>query len=95
MLPIRRTERLLSRSEPTEEGGVNHETLTVADGATVTPNVLAAGTHANAAAFTPGYHGFLDTSGSFTQIDVSGATPTLAAGINDTGQIVGLYVNFR
>src|SRR5689334_23026687 len=34
-------------------------------------------------------HGFLDTAGSFTQIDVPGATATSANGINDADQIVG------
>jgi probable HAF family extracellular repeat protein len=34
-------------------------------------------------------HGFLDTGGSFTQIDVPGAIFTEASGINDAGQIVG------
>jgi probable HAF family extracellular repeat protein len=38
-----------------------------------------------------GGHGFLDTGGSFTQIDVPGATDTTAFGINDTGQIVGAF----
>lgn len=35
-----------------------------------------------------GYHGFLDSGGSLTQIDVPGAR-TRAFGINDAGQIVG------
>ena len=37
-------------------------------------------------------HGFLDTDGSFTQIDVPGGTFsfTSANGINDSAQIVGL-----
>src|SRR5438309_1251631 len=40
---------------------------------------------------TGGVHGFLDTGGSFTQIDVPGAFGTAALGINDTGQIVGRF----
>ncbi len=36
-------------------------------------------------------HGFLDSGGSFTTIDVPGATQTCAYGINDLGQIVGLF----
>jgi uncharacterized membrane protein len=36
-------------------------------------------------------HGFLDTNGSFTQIDVPGATSTQVWGINNAGQIVGSY----
>src|ERR1700730_15792196 len=35
-------------------------------------------------------HGFLDTGGSFTTIDVPGAG-TVASGINDTGHIVGHF----
>ena len=50
---------------------------------------LAIGSPANAADFTPGNHGFLDTGGNFTQIDVPGATSTFANGINGAGQIVG------
>src|SRR5579864_4435980 len=38
-----------------------------------------------------GSHGFLDTSGSFSTIDVPGASFTEAFGINDTGQVVGAY----
>ena len=38
-----------------------------------------------------GVHGFLDTGGSFTQIDVPGAISTQAFGINDAGQIVGVF----
>jgi uncharacterized membrane protein len=53
--------------------------------------LLAASARANAEAFTPGNHGFLDTSGSLTQIDVPGATFTQALGINDAGQIVGAF----
>jgi len=37
-------------------------------------------------------HGFLDTGGSFTSIDVPGSSQTQAFGINDAGQIVGAYV---
>ena len=36
-------------------------------------------------------HGFLDTGGIFTTIDVPGATSTSAFGINDSGQIVGSF----
>jgi probable HAF family extracellular repeat protein len=36
-------------------------------------------------------HGFLDSGGNFTTIDVPGATQTCAYGINDLGQIVGLF----
>jgi uncharacterized membrane protein len=36
-------------------------------------------------------HGFLDTGGSFTTIDVPGATRTSAYGINKSGQIVGWF----
>ena len=38
-----------------------------------------------------GDHGFLDTGGSFTPIDVPGAFSTRAHGINDAGQIVGSF----
>ncbi len=34
-------------------------------------------------------HGFLDTGGSFTQLDVPGGFGTAARGINEAGQIVG------
>jgi probable HAF family extracellular repeat protein len=40
-----------------------------------------------------GTHGFLDTGGSFTQIDVPGASRTTAFGINDAGQIVGGFTD--
>src|SRR5689334_2573818 len=50
---------------------------------------LAMGSPADAADFTPGTHGFLDTGGSFIQIDVPGASRTFAFGINDAEQIVG------
>src|SRR6266853_2608707 len=49
-----------------------------------------------------GSHGFLDTRGSFAQLDVPGAIVgdatlgtggTAAAGINDAGQIDGVFVN--
>jgi probable HAF family extracellular repeat protein len=39
----------------------------------------------------PPTHGFLDNNGSFTTIDVPGATFTEAYGINNRGQIVGDY----
>jgi probable HAF family extracellular repeat protein len=55
--------------------------------------MLAGSAGANADAFTPGHHGFLDIGGSFTQIDVPGATETIAYGINDVGQIVGFFSN--
>ena len=38
-------------------------------------------------------HGFLDTGGVFTTIDVPGAVLTQAIGINTTGQIVGAFRN--
>jgi probable HAF family extracellular repeat protein len=38
-------------------------------------------------------HGFLDSGGSFTTIDVPGATQTCAYGINDLGQIVGSFTD--
>jgi probable HAF family extracellular repeat protein len=38
-----------------------------------------------------GEHGFLDTGGSFTQLDVPGANLTVPIGVNDAGQIVGLF----
>ncbi len=40
-----------------------------------------------------GEHGFLDSGGTFTQIDAPGATDTGASGINDAGQIVGNFFN--
>ena len=36
-------------------------------------------------------HGFLDTGGSITVIDVPGAHDTGAIGINNSGQIVGFF----
>jgi probable HAF family extracellular repeat protein len=39
------------------------------------------------------FHGFLLSSGRFTNIDVPGAGQTFATGINDRGQIVGSYVD--
>jgi hypothetical protein len=36
-------------------------------------------------------HGFLDTGGNFTTIDIPGATGTSAQGINDSGEIVGVF----
>ena len=36
-------------------------------------------------------HGFVYSGGSFTTIDVPGATRTVAAGINDAGQVVGNF----
>ena len=40
-----------------------------------------------------GFHGFIDDRGAFSPVDVpfSGAPDTIAAGINDRGQIVGQY----
>jgi probable HAF family extracellular repeat protein len=38
-----------------------------------------------------GAHGFLDSGGIFTAIDVPGAAETQAFGINDAGQIVGIF----
>ncbi|MBV9203266.1 MAG: hypothetical protein JOY83_26710, partial [Alphaproteobacteria bacterium] len=48
-------------------------------------------------ASTTGTHGFLDSGGSFTQIDAPpnpiapNATDTMPSGINDAGQIVGTF----
>src|SRR5262249_23757197 len=36
-------------------------------------------------------HGFLDSRGTITTIDVTGSLLTEALAINDSGQIVGLY----
>lgn len=36
-------------------------------------------------------HGFLDSGGLFTTIDVPGAAQTVVDGINDAGQVVGYY----
>ena len=36
-------------------------------------------------------HGFLKSGGSFTRIDVPGATYTYSSGINNAGHIVGNY----
>jgi uncharacterized membrane protein len=38
-------------------------------------------------------HGFLASGGSFTTIDVPGATQTCAYGINDLGHIVGSFTD--
>ena len=38
-------------------------------------------------------HGFVLDRGTFTTIDVPGATVTLAQGINEPGQIVGVYID--
>jgi probable HAF family extracellular repeat protein len=40
---------------------------------------------------TPGAHGFLDSSGVFSAIDVPGASGTYSYGINNSGQIVGFF----
>ena len=40
-----------------------------------------------------GQHGFLDTAGSFTTINVPGVVFTRAYGINDSGQIVGNFTD--
>jgi len=40
-----------------------------------------------------GEHGFVQNGGSFTAINVPGATTTVALGINDSGAIVGSYTN--
>ena len=40
---------------------------------------------------TRGRHGFVDTGGSLSTIDVPGARVTQANGINDSGQIVGWF----
>jgi hypothetical protein len=37
------------------------------------------------------YHGFLLDQGSYSTLDVPGATYTLASAISDSGQIVGYY----
>jgi probable HAF family extracellular repeat protein len=42
-----------------------------------------------ATAATADFRGFLDVGGTFTTIDVPGATYTQASGINNAGQIVG------
>jgi uncharacterized membrane protein len=57
-----------------------------------TAAVLAISSPADAADFTPRVHGFLDTGGTFTQIDLPAHTN--ANGINDAGQIVGDFRNF-
>jgi probable HAF family extracellular repeat protein len=41
----------------------------------------------------PLYHGFLLSGGSYTTLDVPGASATYAQGINDAGQVVGWYTN--
>ena len=38
-----------------------------------------------------GLHGFIDTNGTFTTLDVPGSAGTEATGINNLGQIVGTY----
>ena len=38
-----------------------------------------------------GYHGFLESGGTYTPLDDSLATATVAQGINGMGQIVGWY----
>jgi probable HAF family extracellular repeat protein len=48
---------------------------------------MAMGTYSDSS----GTHGFLDSGGSFTRIDVPGAYATYACGINDSGQIVGYF----
>ena len=60
--------------------------------ATLAGCMLAAGARAQDA-FTPGYHGFLESGGAFTQIDAPGGQGTAARGINDAGQIVGVFSN--
>ena len=42
-----------------------------------------------------GRHGFLDTGGIFTAINVPGAVETETLGINDSGQIVGLFIDAK
>jgi hypothetical protein len=45
--------------------------------------------------FDDRYHGFLLDHGVYTTLDVPGSYETYAAhGINDSGQIVGLYLGF-
>ena len=38
-----------------------------------------------------GSHGFINTGGTFTTLDVPGAGLTFAFGINDAGQVAGLF----
>ena len=40
---------------------------------------------------TNGVHGFINNAGAYTQLDFPGATLTEANGVNDLGQVVGLY----
>src|SRR4029077_10843950 len=39
-----------------------------------------------------GFHGFLYDSGAFTHLNVRGASGTLVSGINDSGEVVGVWV---
>ena len=47
-----------------------------------------AGTFVDGAGHT---HGFVDSGGSFTTIDMPGAAATVATGINDLGEVTGIY----
>jgi probable HAF family extracellular repeat protein len=42
---------------------------------------------------TPAFHGFVQRNGIFRRIDVRGASDTVPLGINDRGQIAGVYVD--
>src|SRR5689334_16397319 len=44
-----------------------------------------------ATAATAKNQGFVDTGGTFRTLDIPGASSTIAAGINNTGQIVGWF----
>jgi uncharacterized membrane protein len=39
------------------------------------------------------YHGYVDVGGSFTSLDYPGALQTQARGINNSGEIVGAFLN--
>ena len=64
-----------------------------ATGVTVAYGINNAGTIAGFY-YQNGYHGFIKTAGgSYTTIDVAGATDTFIYGINANGRIVGGYGN--
>ena len=42
-----------------------------------------------------GTHGFINTGGTFTTLDVPGAVETDASGINNAGQVVGVFSDSR
>src|SRR6476661_2385584 len=56
-------------------------------------NLVVAGVLAGSATAAIGQqiHGFLDVGGTFTTIDAPGSSLTQATGINDAGQIVGIF----